>query len=390
MNNVELKLGIIGQGARATDVLRNILMTEIPVRLTCVCDPDQINCRSRLESIKIDPDTVKFYNDADIMLDENDFDGIIIGTHCDLHTQYAVKVFQRNINLYLEKPLALTIEDLNILHDAYEKSSSKVVVSLPLRVTYLAKLAHEIIQSGRLGQIEHVEAYNNVAYGDVYYQSWYRNEKVTGGLFLQKAVHDFDYINNIIGLKPVMICAMKSKQVFKGPKKAGSTCDQCDENESCPQSPYIKKHIRYQYNYGNLCCFAEDTGNEDSGSAIIMYESGMHVNYTQNFFCRNTAGERGAKFFGYKGTLDFDWSRNILRIHHHDIPRLEEHKFSTTLEGHGGGDGALALNFIRMLQGIEESCAPLNDAIISNLMCIKAKESSETYKFLPIDCGRIV
>lgn len=385
METKELKLGIIGQGSRATDVLRNILLVELPVKLTCVCDPDPISCRSRLEGIKIDPDTVQYYTDADLMLDENEFDGIIIGTHCNLHTNYAVKVLQRNINLYLEKPLALTLADLNILRLAYVGSKSKVLVSLPLRVTYLAKLASEIIHSGALGAIEHVEAYNNVAYGDVYYQSWYRNEKETGGLFLQKAVHDFDYINHIINLKPVMICAMKSKQIFKGNKKAGLTCDQCDENETCPQSPFVKKHISYQYNYGNQCCFAEDTGNEDSGSALILYDSGMHVSYTQNFFCRNTAGERGAKFYGYKGTLDFDWSRNILRVHHHDIPRVEEHKFSTTLEGHGGGDGALALNFIRMLQGKEETCASLDDALMSNLMCIKAKESSETYKFLPIN-----
>jgi hypothetical protein len=32
-----------------------------------------------------------------------------------------------------------------------------------------------------------VQAINNVPYGSVYYHSWYRDPKETGGLFLQKA-----------------------------------------------------------------------------------------------------------------------------------------------------------------------------------------------------------
>lgn len=49
-----------------------------------------------------------------------------------------------------------------------------MVVSFPLRVTPLVKLAKEIVQSGKLGSIKHVQAVNNVPYGGVYYHSWYR------------------------------------------------------------------------------------------------------------------------------------------------------------------------------------------------------------------------
>ena len=56
--------------------------------------------------------------------------------------------------------------------------------------------------------MEHVQAWNNVPYGWCYYQSWYRDENETQGLFLQKATHDFDYINYLVEKRPVMVCAM--------------------------------------------------------------------------------------------------------------------------------------------------------------------------------------
>ncbi|WP_256976081.1 hypothetical protein [Paenibacillus sp. MY03] len=46
----------------------------------------------------------------------------------------------------------------------------------------------------------------------------------TRGLFVQKATHDFDYINHILGLKHITVCAMTSKQIFKGNKRAGMQC----------------------------------------------------------------------------------------------------------------------------------------------------------------------
>lgn len=381
-----LNLGVIGMGFRAGDVLKNLKkFEEYPVKLSCVCDLNFDSCRQRLQTIGINADDVKFYLDSDKMLDENQLDGVIIGTHCNLHTQYAVKVLERNINLYLEKPLALTIEDLKKLQDAAGHSTSQILVSLPLRVTHLAKLAKKMIDQGVIGEVQHAEAYNNVAYGDVYYQSWYRNEKETGGLFLQKAVHDFDYLFHIIGKKPKTICAVKSKQIFKGEKPAGQTCDTCDEKEICPQGPIKMKYERFQTICGNGCSFAEDTGNEDSGSAIVLFEDGMHLNYTQNFFCRNSAGGRGAKFFGYRGTLEFDWVKNLLLVHHHDEPRTEEHRFNIPEYGHGGGDDALAYNFIKMLLGKEASCAPFDEAVISNLTCIMANKSSKEKKFYDLE-----
>jgi hypothetical protein len=51
----------------------------------------------------------------------------------------------------------------------------------------------------------------------------------TGGLWLQKATHDLDYINYIMGEPPATVFAMESQRVFNRRKPAGLTCNVCEE-----------------------------------------------------------------------------------------------------------------------------------------------------------------
>ena len=380
-----MKLAIIGCGSRITGMLKNVLSFSDDVKLVAFADINVEKAKETLKARGMDVDSIKAYTDADEMLDNEEPDGVMIGTRCSLHSKMAVKVLKRNIALFLEKPVSTNMQDLLMLKRAEEQSKSQVVVSFPLRVTPLAKLAKEIVDSGKLGTIEHVQAFNNVPYGGVYYHNWYRDENETGGLFLQKATHDFDYINNILKLKPVMVCAMKSKQIFKGSKPAGVYCKDCPEKNTCPEGPYSMKYIKFDNPNGDMCCFATDTGNEDSGSAIIKYSTGMHVNYTQNFFARKAAGTRGARFLGYNGTLEFDWYTDQLKVFMHNTPRVETYDVNTKSMSHGGGDSVLASNFVDVMKKEADSVAPLEAGLLSCLMCLKAKESADNNTFEKIE-----
>ncbi len=318
------------------------------------------------------------------MLDSEKPDGVMIGTRCSRHSSMAVKALERNLPLFLEKPVATTMADLVALKRAYEASSSKVVVSFPLRLTPLVALAKEIVDSGKIGTIEHLQAVNNVPYGGVYFHNWYRDENETQGLFLQKATHDFDYINFLLGIAPVSVCAVTSKRIFTGNKPAGLYCCDCDERNSCPEGPFNMKYRVHDGATGDQCSFAVDTGNEDSGSAIITYESGMHASYSQNFFARKTAGKRGATLLGYKGTIEFDWYTDEVTVHMHHTPRTDSHKVDGSKMSHGGGDSVLAENFVEVIADRATSVAPLDAGLLSVLMCLHAKTSAEEKRFVDI------
>jgi predicted dehydrogenase len=373
-----MKLGVIGYGERIRGVIDEIIKQEPSCQVTAIVDIRKDEMMADRKREKLDDD-VRFYETPEYMLSEAGLDGVLIGTRCSLHTEMAHRVIPSGIPLYLEKPVSTTMPDLLRLKQNWETYRSPVVVSFPLRVTSIVQLVKEIIDSGKIGTVEHVQAVNNVPYGGVYFQSWYRDENETGGLFLQKATHDFDYINYVVGQNPTSLCAMTSKQIYKGTKSAGLKCADCGENKTCLDSTLQTKIPHWEY-----CCYAEDTGNEDSGSALIRYESGMHVSYSQNFFVRKDAGSRGARFMGYKGTVEFDFFSGEVKVFMHHTPRVETYQIKPG-EGHFGGDPALAGNFIGVMRGEAVPSPSLADGLQSALLCLKAKESALTGTFQSVE-----
>ncbi|MBR5518327.1 MAG: Gfo/Idh/MocA family oxidoreductase [Clostridia bacterium] len=378
-----LKIGVIGYGIRINSIVKKLVATG-EVELAAIMDVD-------FETVKekyLEPngyENINFYSDADEMLTKEKLDGVCIGTRCNLHTHYAMMVAKYNIPLFLEKPVCITYDELNKLK-SIPHMNEKTVVSFPLRLSNMCVYVKDIVDSGRLGEISQVQAYNNVTYGRGYFHLWYRNDNETGGLFLQKATHDLDYINYILGsgIKPVCVSAMESKQIYKGNKPAGLKCKDCDERLTCQESDINIKKLNDGRRIGEYCCYAVDTGNHDSGSVLVQYDNGLHAVYTQNFVVREGAGKRGARIVGYRGTVEFDWKSGIVTVYHHFDKVTETHNFGET-DGHGGGDELLCENFVGVMKGEEKSHSPLSEGILSAELCLAAKKSAQEHIFVNID-----
>lgn len=392
-------LGVIGYGVRI-DMLMDQL-AEVPgnAKVVAVADPnpDRVKALMRkddtaavqhqmeidkidglMRRCKMDPDEVMFYATAEEMLEKEKLDGVMVGTNCDTHSHYAKIVLEKELPLFLEKPVGICWEDIKLLEECDSRPHAPVVVSFPLRTTQMIQEAKKMIDSDVIGKIDHVQAYNDVGYGFVYFHDWYRDESKAHGLFLQKATHDIDVINYLTGEKAKTVCAMKSKQIFKGSMPAGLRCSECDKTEECMESTYNIGRTRNDIPRSDYCCYAVDTGNEDSGSMIVRYESGMHAIYSQNFFARKKAARRGARLYGYKGTLEYDFTKDEIKIYDHMSDKVTTVRYPTVQAGHGGGDQVLIQNFIDLIRGrTDTSVAPLCAGIESAKICLCAKEASE-------------
>ena len=177
---------------------------------------------------------------------------------------------------------------------------------------------------------------------------------------------------------------MESKQIYKGDKPARLRCPDCPEERTCPESEWFMTTYKADHPHGDLCCFSTATGNHDSASVLVRYDTGMHVCYSQNFFARKNAQLRGARFLGYKGTLEFDWYTGELLVHKHDEPVDVCYKLDLTASSHFGGDKQLMLNFCGVMAGTENSESSLEDGIASALLCLKAVESAREHRFAEV------
>jgi len=359
--------------------------------IRAVADPDTESARRRLAMVG--NAEARVYPSADAMLeDPADYDGILIGTRCHLHTPMAIKVASAGLPLFLEKPVAISLEELGALREAFLGREDEVVVSFPLRHAPLFSKALEVVKSGSLGTINQIQAVNNVPYGGVYFGQWYRNHDQTGGLWLQKATHDFDCINLLAGSRPVGVAAVESRRVYGGEKPHDLRCSACDETQMCPESP---QNLARRGDDGGMyqdsddrtdhwCAFSREIRNHDAGSALIMYENGIHASYSQNFLSRRSAYRRGATVVGYEATLEFDLAPMELRIIHHRSDKVEQLRVDIEDDGHAGGDLILAESFLDLIKGRARPNASLRDGLLSAAMCLAANESARTKTFQPV------
>jgi len=379
------KIGIIGFGLRASGVMENELKFFPDIEVRAITDVDLEKVKKRIAEIPaMNIDKINLYTDAVEMLDNEELDGVFVATRCDLHKDYAIKVLKRNIPLFLEKPVVTSLEDYAELKKAVDENDAGGITSFPLRITVLLQKAKEIYDSGVLGTLSQIQAYNNVPYGRVYYKDWYHDDSITGGLFLQKATHDIDYINYILGMKPVEVCAMESKMIFKGDKPENYQCPDCPEYETCIESSKVVVEKLGDNPRGNHCSFAKSTGNQDSGTVIMRYENGMHAVYSQNFVARHLAGKRGMRMIGHRATLEFDWNKDEVLLFSHDEAKVERYVVKPNTGGaHSGGDYALMRDFLALMNG-DKSVSSLYEGLSSAYICMKVRESAQTHQFITL------
>lgn len=377
------RIAVIGMGRRATGVVKCLGAVDPGVRLAAVADPDEAAVRGRLAEAGIACDDTGFLRDAEQLLRRaGEYDGLIIGTRCHLHTPLAVRAAETGLPLWLEKPVAVCRDQLDQLAAAYRGREQSVVVSFPLRVTPLFRKVRQIVRSGRLGTLNQIQASNYVPYGGVYFGTWYRDFNATGGLWLQKATHDFDYLNALVDAPPVAVTAMHSRNIYGGDQPEDLRCSACDRTDTCPESPVNQKARGDSGGMGDgdhACAFSRSIRHHDAGSALIRYADGTHAAYSQNFVTRRSAARRGARVTGYLATLEFDWPSETISIIEHHGQATEQFKVEAGDEDHAGGDAALCRNFLQVIRGEAPSETPLTDGLLSAAMCLTAHDAAEAF-----------
>ena len=386
-----IRLGLIGAGRRLCYFLPNLAALSDRVEIAAIADPAGPQALELLRSIPGVPanQNVRLYESADELLQgSTSLDGLMVGTRCSLHTPIAVRAASSGLPLFLEKPVATGWQQLSDLATAYRDRYDSVVVSFPLRTTPLLTRVLEIVRSGQIGVVNQVQAVNNVPYGGVYFGEWYRDFAESGGLWLQKATHDFDYIALLMGQPIVRVAATSTQRVYGGTRPFDLRCSRCEITATCPESPEnLAKHDPHGANGmavsdpmgDHACAFSDGILNEDAGSALLQFEDGTHASYSQNFLTRKTAGRRGAVITGYLGTLAFDWYSEKITVTEHHGNAVEEIEVKAS-EGHAGGDSVLAQMFLDLLDG-RPSRATLADGIASVASCLAARDSSAANAF---------
>ncbi len=124
-------------------------------------------------------------------------DVALVCTMDTLHTTPAVAALEAGYDVLLEKPMATTLAECVRLVRTAERTGRLLQVAHVLRYTPFFSTLHEIVASGRLGEIVTVEHRENVAYWHMahsYVRGNWRRRDLSSPMILAKCCHDLDIL----------------------------------------------------------------------------------------------------------------------------------------------------------------------------------------------------
>ena len=136
-------------------------------------------------------------NDYRKLLQDEKIDLIIVSTQHNSHAKFVVESLNAGKHVYCEKPLCLTLEELEQIKAAYERSNGELFCGLNRRH---APMIQKIKTEMKTDQIPAVYDYIANA-GFIPESHWTQDEKLGGGRIIGEACHFVDVIQYLDGSK---------------------------------------------------------------------------------------------------------------------------------------------------------------------------------------------
>lgn len=199
----QLRIGLIGAGNFAKAFLLPAFQAQPGVRLQVVCTASGVSAAAVAK--KYD---ARATSRAEDVFDDPSVDLVMIATRHDTHADYVVRALDAGKAVYVEKPLALTVEELELIKAAYHRQLAMgrqpfLMVGYNRRFSPLATSLRGVFArcDEPLAMVYRVNA-GTVAAGE-----WVQDVRVSGGRVIGEGCHFIDFLAFVSGSVPVDVSA---------------------------------------------------------------------------------------------------------------------------------------------------------------------------------------
>lgn len=215
MHKSILTFCVIGAG-RAGLVHANNLVRRIPsVSLAALCDAD----RSKLEAAGGELGVTDLISDYREALHRTDIDAVVVATPTFLHCEIACKAAEQGKHIFLEKPMALSVEECRRINAAVRRAGVKLQIGFMRRFDDRFRQAKDALARGDMGRVMLVKSTGRGPGGP---GPWMYDLRKSNGVVAEVNSHDLDTLRWLTG------------QEFKSVYAQGRNFKCCDAREAWP------------------------------------------------------------------------------------------------------------------------------------------------------------
>lgn len=272
--SAKLKIGIIGTGWIADahiQAYKNMPDAEVVALADLV--PGKAEAFARKHGLE----NVRFYSsDEELIAAEKELDGVSICTYNCQHAPCAIHALNAGINVMLEKPFTVTLDEAIEVMKAEKKSGKILTIGFQPRMSENMQMIKKIVESGELGKVYYIQAGGGRRRGIPTPFGTSFIEKETGGVGALGDIgcYSLDMLLGAVGYpKPLTCSGYKSDFFGKDPA-------------------YYPNHPEY----------AEKFGVDDFAAAFVRLEGGIILDFRISWAMNmDTCGD--ALILGTKGGL---------------------------------------------------------------------------------------
>ncbi len=233
-----LRVVIIGAGERGANVYGARLHADPRATVVAVAELDDARRAHAVEHFGLVPGAAARTWD-DLFSNPPDADVAVVATGDMQHVEPTLGALAAGWHVLLEKPMALTDLDCRRIVEASEAAERTVAVCHVYRTSHLFARLHEVIASGRIGDVVSMQLSENVAYwhhAHSYVRGLTRSSRVP--MLLQKSCHDLDLLSWLAGAPAARVTSLLRPTELtdaNAPAGAPERCtDGCPHQPSCP------------------------------------------------------------------------------------------------------------------------------------------------------------
>ena len=388
----KLRIGLIGAGGRGCGLGgRLVKYCSDAAELVAFADLNAVRARAAMEEVGI---AAEIHEDAEELCKRKDIHAVIVTSPDYLHAEHAVLAFRHKKHVFVDKPLATTVEGCLEILEASLKAGKLLYMGFNLRHQKVIRKLKEMADAKMFGEIFSIRAVEHYMGGRTYLARWNRLKKYSGGLWVHKGSHDFDVINHLMGkVRPARVSCFANVSVFKpdrlpfklrGKVKPGPACDVCAYKNECMDacfrhqpgsSLFTEETAKVDGYHRDLCIYLSDKDTHDQGIAIIEYENGATAAHCEYF--GTPIGDRQYAIEGTGGHCDADMYNHEIKFR----PRWSgddiHYKLKPEPGAHGGADPIMIRNFIECMKRGKRPLAAGVDGAWSVAMGVAAEISRE-------------
>lgn len=320
-----MKYALIGCGRIAINHVKAVVNNNLEFVAACDIIPEQIDVVLEKNGLQEDK-SIKHYTDYKTMIEENpDIQLISIATESGNHAEIALYCIDKGINLIIEKPMAMSLEDADKIVALAAEKNVKVSACHQNRFNIAIQQLRKAIEADRFGKLSHGAIHVRWNRNKGYYDqaSWRGTWAQDGGALMNQCIHGIDLLRWMFGNEVEEIYGQTRQQ------------------------------------------FHDYLEAEDIGMAVVKFKNGAiaTIEGTTNVYPKNL--EETLYIFGEKGTVKIGGtSTNNIDVWDFADETEEDQKFKgleeQTSNVYGNGHTSL---FADVIDAIENDRTPYVDAV---------------------------